>query len=66
MEAHSLGVGDSLDEAVEELAALALTTLVGVLSLPLQDGEELGSGLEKPAALTDAFEGAVKRAGLVQ
>ena len=27
MEAHSLGVGDSFDEAVEELAAVALTAL---------------------------------------
>ena len=63
MEAHSLGVGDSFDEAVEELAAVALTALVGVLSLPLQDGEELGSGLEEPAPLTDALEGTVEEGG---
>jgi hypothetical protein len=43
MEAHSLGIGDSFDEAVEELTTVALTTLVGVLALALQDGEELGA-----------------------
>ena len=41
MEAHSLGLGDSFDEAVEELTTVALTTFVGVLALALQDGEEL-------------------------
>src|SRR5271157_1671782 len=56
MEAHSLGVGDSLYEAVEELAAVALTALVGVLALALQDGEERRPGLEESAALTDALE----------
>ncbi len=63
MEAHSLGVGDSFDEAVEELTAVALTALVGVLALALQDGDELGTGLEESAALTDALEGAVEQSG---
>ncbi len=63
MEAHSLGLGDSFDEAVEELTTVALTTFVGVLALALQDGEELGSGLEEAAPLTDALEGAAEKSG---
>ena len=63
MEAHSLGVGDSLDEVVEELTALVLTPIVGVLSLTLQDGEELGSGFEEATALTDTLEGTVEESG---
>ena len=63
MEAHSLGVGDSFDEVVEELAAVALTTLVGVLALTLQDGDELRSGFEEPAPLADALEGATEEGG---
>jgi hypothetical protein len=48
MEAHSLGLGDSFDEGVQERAA---TALVGMLSLSLQEGDELGTGLEEAAAL---------------
>ena len=66
MEAHSLGVGDSFDEALEEVGAVALTSLAGVLALALQDGEELRTGLEEPTALTNALEGQSRRAGLVQ
>src|SRR5580704_1987423 len=61
MEAHSLGVGDSFDEALEEVGAVALSALVGVLSLSLQDGEELRTRLEEPAALTDPLEGAIEQ-----
>ena len=61
MEAHSLGVGDSFDEALEEVSPVALTALAGVLALALQDGEELRTRLEEPAALTDALEGAVEQ-----
>ena len=61
MEAHSLGVGDSFDEAVEEVGAVALTALVGVLALALQDGEELRAGLEEATAFADALEGAVEQ-----
>ena len=60
MEAHSLGIGDSFDEAVEELTPVDLTSLVGVFPLALQDGEELRSGLEESAPLADALEGAVE------
>ena len=60
MEAQSLGVGDSFDEALEEVGAVALTALAGVLSLALQDGEELRTRLEESAALTDALEGTVE------
>jgi len=60
MEAHSLGIGDPCDEAVEELTTVALTSLVGVLALALQDGEELGPGLEESASFADALEGAVE------
>ena len=52
MRAHSLAIGDSLDEAIEELTAVTLTTLVGMLALALQDGEEGGPGLEEPAAVS--------------
>ena len=51
MEANSLGVGDSVDQAVKQLAAVALTTLVGVLALTLQDGGELRTGFEEPGEL---------------
>ena len=61
MEAHSLGIGDSFDEAVEELAAGALTAFIGVLALALQDGEELRAGLEEAAAFADALEGAAEK-----
>jgi hypothetical protein len=63
MEAHSLGLGDSFDEAVEEPTAIALTALVGMLSLSLQDRDELGTGLEEPAALADALEGTAEKSG---
>ena len=45
MRAHSLGIGDSVDEVAEELAPVALTALVGVLALALQDSDELLTGL---------------------
>ena len=60
MEAHSLGVGDSFDEVVEELASVALTSLVGVLSLALQDGDELRTGLEESASFADALKDATE------
>ena len=47
MEPHSLGVGDSFDEVVEELAPVVLTALIGVLALTLQDSDELRTGLEE-------------------
>jgi hypothetical protein len=40
MEPHSLGVGDSVDEAVEELGPLVLTALFGVVALSFQNGKE--------------------------
>ncbi len=45
----------------KSVGAVALTALVGVLSLSLQDGEELRTRLEEPATLTDALEGAVEQ-----
>ena len=60
MEAHSLGVGDSFNEPLEEVRAAALTPFVGVPALALQDGEELRAGLEEAAPLADALEGAGK------
>src|ERR1039458_3910910 len=63
MEAHSLGVGDSFDEAVEELTAVALASLVGVLALTLQDGDELRTRLEETAPFADALEGAPEGGG---
>jgi hypothetical protein len=40
MEAHSLGINDSFDQAVEELTPFVLTTLVGVLPRPRHSGFE--------------------------
>jgi len=55
MEAHSLGVGDSFDEIVEELVSVALTALVGVFALALQDGDELRSGLKESTSFAHAL-----------
>src|SRR5665213_618545 len=63
MQAHSLGVGDSVDQAVEELAAVALTTLVGVLALTLQDGDELRPRFEEPAPFAHTLEGTTEQSG---
>jgi hypothetical protein len=63
METHSLAVGDSLDEVVEELDPVVLTALVGVLPLALQDGDELGTGLEEPTPFADTLEDAVEKGG---
>ncbi len=63
MRAHSLGVGDTFDEFTEELAPVALTALVGVLVLALQDGDELLTGLEEPTPFADALEDAVEQCG---
>ena len=60
MQAHSLGVGDSFNEAGKELGAVSLTTLVGVLALALQDGHELRTRLEEPAPFADTLEGATQ------
>ena len=60
MEAHSLGIGDSFNEALEELTPVALTALIGMLALALQDRDELRPGLEEAAPLTDALEGAAE------
>jgi hypothetical protein len=63
MEPHSRGVGDSVDEAIEELGPVVLTALFGVIALSFEDGEELRSGLEEPAPFADAFEGTVEQSG---
>jgi hypothetical protein len=67
MEPHSGPAVDVLDEALEQLGSVFLAVSDGflavsdgVVSLASQDGEELGSGLEEPAALTDRLEGAVE------
>ncbi len=61
MEAHSLGVGDSFDEALEEASAITLTAFVGVLALALQDAEELRTRLEEATPFADALEGTVEQ-----
>src|SRR5579863_7006074 len=61
MEAHSLGVGDSFNEVVEELGAISLTALVGVLALALQDSDELRTSFEEPTLFADALEDAVEK-----
>ena len=63
MEAHLLDVGDSFDEVVEELTAIALTAPVGVLALAFQDSDELRTGLEEPASFADALEDAAEEGG---
>ena len=66
MEAHSLGVGDSFDEALEEVGANALSALVGVLALTLQDSEELRAVSKKPHRSQTLSKAQSSRAGLVQ
>jgi hypothetical protein len=61
MEPHSRGVGDSVDKAVEEVGALVLTALFGVVALSFEDGEELRSGLEEAASVAHTLEGTVDR-----
>jgi hypothetical protein len=63
MEAHSLGVGDSFDEVVEEVASVGLTSLVGVLALALQDSYELRPRLEESTPFADTLEGAAEEGG---
>jgi hypothetical protein len=60
MQAHSLGVGDSFDEVVEELTAIVLTALLRVFALTLQDSHELRTRLEEPAPFADTLEGATQ------
>jgi hypothetical protein len=63
LKAHPLGVGHSFDEVVEELAPFALTPLVGVLALALEDGHELRTGLEESASFAGALEDAAEESG---
>jgi len=63
MEAHSLGVGDSFNQTVEELSSVALIALIGVLALTLQDGDELRTRFEEPTPFADALEGATEECG---
>ena len=57
MEARSLGVGDLVDENVEELALPAC--VVGVHALTLQGGEKRGPASKNPPAIAGALEGTV-------
>ena len=60
MEAHSAVFVDLLQETLEELHPVFLSVAIGVVSLPAQDREELGTGLEEAAAFADRLEGAVE------
>ena len=63
MQSHSWGVGDSVDEAVEELNPTVLTALFGVVALSFENRNELRPGLEEPAPLAHTLEGTVKKSG---
>src|SRR5271157_3913172 len=51
---------ESLDELLVDVLALEVRLLARALPLATQDGEELGSGLEEPAALADRLIRAVE------
>jgi hypothetical protein len=63
VEDHS-GLVDQLvadgEEAVEEVGAVGLVTVGGVVALVLQGGSELDAGVEEGAGFADGFEGAVE------
>jgi hypothetical protein len=61
MEPRSRVAVDAVEEFGEELSAVVLVVVGGVVALLAKDGHELRSGLEKPAAFADALEGAVER-----
>jgi len=63
MEARSLVVVDGVEQPGEELGAVVLMVVGGVVALLAEDGHELRSGLEEPAAFADALEGAVESDG---
>ena len=63
MEAHSASTVDLFNEAFEELNPVLLAEADGVVSLAPEDGQELGPGLEEPAALADGLEAAVEPDG---
>ncbi|GAA4261882.1 hypothetical protein [Dactylosporangium darangshiense] len=50
-------------EPVEQVGAVGLVVLGGVVALPLQGGAELDAGLEVGAGFADGFEGAVEFGG---
>ena len=56
-------VVDAVEEAVEELGAVVLVAVEGVVALASQDRDELGSGVEEPASFADRLEAAVERGG---
>ena len=56
-------VVDPGEEPVEDGDEVVLVAFGGVVALAEQDGDELGSGGEVDAGLTDGFEGAVEFGG---
>jgi hypothetical protein len=48
------------EEAVEQVGAVGLVVVGGVVALALQGGSELDAGLEEGAGFADGFEGAVQ------
>ena len=63
MEPSSWAVVDAVEERGEELRSVVLVVVGGVIALSVEDGHELGPGLEEAAALADALERAVERDG---
>ncbi len=49
-----------VEEPVEQVGAVGLVVLGGVVALALQGGPELDAGLEEGAGFADGFEGAVE------
>ena len=53
-------VVDAGQEPGEQVGAVGLVVVGGVVALALQDGPELDAGLEEGAGFADGFEGAVE------
>jgi hypothetical protein len=51
---------DAAEESVEQLSAVGVVVVGGVVALALQGGPELDAGLEEGAGFADGFEGAVQ------
>jgi hypothetical protein len=60
MEPRSSGVVDAIEEAGEDLGAVVVAVVDGVVVLASEDLDELGSGVVEAAAFADGLELAVE------
>jgi hypothetical protein len=56
----------AVEKAVEQVGAVGLVVVGGVVALALQDGSELDADVDECAGFGDGFEGAVQFGGRVQ